>query len=164
MVKYIGPIVAVEEIAPSRYFYEHLLGQKVKYDFGVNVTFEGDFAIHLRSHLQALQGETTQGTANRKSPNAELCFETDEIEALCQRLKDGAVEFVHEIREQPWAQRVMRLYDPDGHILEIGETMDAVVRRTRDEGKSIDEIITKTGMPRAFVEGAVQDRSQNRRS
>ena len=57
MVKYMGTILVVEEIAPSRFFYEQLLGQKVRYDFGPNVTFEGDFAIHLRLHLQELMDD-----------------------------------------------------------------------------------------------------------
>ena len=155
MVKYMGPLFAVDEIAPSRRFYEQLLGQKVKYDFGVNVTFEGDFSIHLKAHLQSLMGDGIDSPVSLKARNAELTFETDEIDALCQRLKDAAVEFVHPIREQPWGQRVMRLYDPAGHLLEIGEAMDAVVRRMHDEGKAVDEIITKTGMPREFVERGV---------
>ena len=112
MVKYMGPIVVVDEIAPSRFFYERLLGQKVKYDFGVNVTFEGDFSIHLQTHLQALLGDAIEHPVTRKAHSAELTFETDEIEALCQHLKDATVEFVHDIREQPWGQRVMRMYDP----------------------------------------------------
>jgi hypothetical protein len=40
MLKYIGPIIVVDDIGPARHFYERLLGQKVKYDFGVNVSFE----------------------------------------------------------------------------------------------------------------------------
>jgi hypothetical protein len=40
VLKYMGPLIAVYEIAPSRYFYEHLLGQKVKFDFGQNVQLD----------------------------------------------------------------------------------------------------------------------------
>ena len=147
MLKYIGPIIVVDDMAPARYFYEHLLGQKVKYDFGVNVAFEGDFAIHLRSHFQSLLGDVTQYPVAKKAHNGDWCFETDDIETLYQRLAQAAVEFIHVIQEQPWGQRVMRLYDPDGHIVEIGETMEAVVVRFHKLGWSIERIREKTGMP-----------------
>jgi len=95
----MGPLIIVEDIASSRRFYEHLLGQKVKYDFGVNVTFAGDFSIHLQAHFQTLLGEGTPHPVTRKTHNAELTFETDEIEALCQRLEQAGVAFAHPIQE-----------------------------------------------------------------
>jgi uncharacterized protein involved in outer membrane biogenesis len=60
LAAHVGLLIIVDEIAPSRHFYEQLLGQKVKFDFGPNVAFEGDFAIHLKPHLQALLGDVTQ--------------------------------------------------------------------------------------------------------
>lgn len=65
----------------------------------------------------------------KEANNFELYFETDEIEGIFNRLKNEGIEFIHDIREQPWGQRVMRLYDPDYHIIEIGESMEAVVLR-----------------------------------
>jgi catechol 2,3-dioxygenase-like lactoylglutathione lyase family enzyme len=156
MMKYIGPLIVVDEIAPSRYFYEHLLGQKVKFDFGVNVAFEKDFSIHLKSHYQALLGEVTQYPVTKQAHNGELVFETDEIEAVYQILKQAAVKFIHAIQEQPWGQRVIRLYDPDGYVLEIGETMESTVWRLYKQGLSIERVCEITGMPREFVEQAVQ--------
>ncbi len=57
MLKFVSPLIVVEEMARARSYYEHLLGQKVKFDFGPNVTFHGDFALHLKSHFQSLLGE-----------------------------------------------------------------------------------------------------------
>ena len=54
VMKFICSLITVEDIKRSREFYEKLLKQKVKYDFGQNVTFHGDFAIHLQSHYQKL--------------------------------------------------------------------------------------------------------------
>jgi hypothetical protein len=65
------------------------------------------------------------------------------------------VEFLHEIREQPWGQRVMRFYDPDLHIVEVGETMESVVLRYHGTGMSIKEISNKTSMPEEFVERVI---------
>ncbi len=160
MLKYIGPLIVVDEIASSRYFYEHLLGQKVKFDFGQNVAFEGDFSIHLKSHYQALLGDVTHYPITKKAHNGELFFETDELEPIYQGLMQAAVKFIHGIQEQPWGQRVMRLYDPDGYVIEIGETMEAAVWRLYMQGLSIEHIREKTGMPMEFVEQAVQMHSQ----
>jgi hypothetical protein len=65
------------------------------------------------------------------------------------------VEFIHPTREQPWGQRVMRVYDPDGHVLEIAETMESTVQRFAHQGLSVEDICKRTGMPRAYVEAAL---------
>lgn len=160
MLKFVGPLVVVDEIPPSRHFYEQLLGQKVKFDFGQNVTFEGDFSIHLKPHFQSSLGDVTQYPVTKKAHNGELYFETDEVEAIYQRLKQAAVDFIHVIQEQPWGQRVMRLYDPDGYIVEIGETMEAVVWRFHTQGLSIGQISEKSSMPREFVEQVIQKQGE----
>jgi len=51
----------------------------------------------------------------------------------------------------------MRLYDPDGHLLEIGETMEAVVWRLHQQGWSSARIREKTAMPAEFVEQALRN-------
>ncbi len=155
MLKFISPLIVVEDMARSRQFYEQLLGQKVKFDFGVDVAFEGDFTIHLKSHFQSLLGDAARYPITLKTNNGELYFDADDIESIYQRLQAAGVEFIEGIREQPWGQRAMRLYDPDGHILEIGEPMEMSVRRFYGQGWSIERIAEKTGMPREFIEGAI---------
>ena len=157
MLKFVCPLIVVEEIATSRQFYEQLLGQKVKFDFGVDVSFEGDFTIHLKSHYQSLLGDATQYPITKKAHNGELYFETDEIELIYQRLREAGVEFIHVIQEQPWGQRVMRLYDPDGQIIEVGEPIETAIRRFYQQGWSIDRVAEKTGMPHEFVERVIKE-------
>ena len=161
MLKMVSPLVVVEEIERSRRFYEQLLGQKVKFDFGPNVTFHGDFAIHLKSHFQSLLGDGAQYPVTKKAHWGELYFETDDLEPVYQRLDQEKVEFIHPICEQPWGQRVMRFYDPDGHIIEIGETMEAVVRRFHEQGLSIELIMERSSMPREFVEQVIRERTES---
>jgi catechol 2,3-dioxygenase-like lactoylglutathione lyase family enzyme len=155
MLKFDAPLIVVEDMARSRKFYEQILGQKVKFDFGENVPFEG-FSLHLRSHFQSLLGNATQYPVTPKAHWGELYFETDELEPIYQRLNQAGVEFIHPVREQPWGQRVMRFYDPDGHIIEIGETMQAVVWRLHEQGLSAEMIHQKSGMPHDFIEHVIQ--------
>lgn len=155
MLKFVAPLIVVENIALSRIFYEQMLGQTVKFDFGEDVQFEGDFSIHLRTHYQSLLGGEDAYPVTRKAHWGELFFETDELEAVQQRLSAANVKLVHPVREEPWGQRVIRLYDPDGHVIEIGESLEAVARRFHRDGQTAEWIMEKTGMPRDFVENAI---------
>ncbi|MFH1121166.1 MAG: VOC family protein [Bacteroidota bacterium] len=85
-----------------------------------NVTFEGDLSIHLILHYLGLIGNKEVIPFNN---SFELYFEYHDVKLVNERLKAAGVTFVHEIREQPWKQRVLRFYDPEGHIIEIGESI-----------------------------------------
>jgi hypothetical protein len=52
---------------------------------------------------------------------------------------------------------VLRLYDPDGHVVEVGERLEAMAWRFYQQGWSIERIMDKSGMPREFVERAIQE-------
>lgn len=152
-MKYICLLITVSDIKISRNFYEKILGQKVKFDFGENVTFHGDFAIHLQSHFKELidNKEIRHG-----GNNFELYFEYDNIEQIVNILKEHDVSFVHEIREQPWRQKVVRFYDPDKNIIEIGESMEHLIFRLKNEGMSIEQISKTTYMPIVFVNESIE--------
>jgi catechol 2,3-dioxygenase-like lactoylglutathione lyase family enzyme len=155
MVKFTAPLIVVEDIARSRNFYEQVLGQTVKFDFGENVQFDGDFSIHLKPHYQMRLGGEDTFPVTKKAHWGELYFKTDELETIQQRLNAAGVEFIHPVREQPWGERVMRFYDPDGHIIEIGEALESVARRFHRDGQTIEWIMEKIGMSREFVEQAI---------
>jgi catechol 2,3-dioxygenase-like lactoylglutathione lyase family enzyme len=155
-LKYVGPLLVVEDINHSRHFYEQVLGQQVEFDFGENVAFYGGLSIHRRAHFQTLLGEPARYPVVSRAHNGEQYFETDDMEAMLSRLKQNSVEFISEIQEQPWGQRSMRIYDPDGHLIEIGEPMEVSVRRMHGQGLSLEEIVRKTGMPAEYVEKAVK--------
>ena len=157
MLRFVCPLIVVENITNSRRFYERVLGQQVQYDFGENVTYQGDFAIHRRAHFQQLLGDPTHYPFIPRAHNGELYFEADDIEAVLSQLKRNSIEFIHELQEQPWGQRVMRFYDPDGHIIEIGEPMETVVWRFFKQGLSIREICERSSMPAEFVERVIKE-------
>lgn len=156
MVKYSGILITVDDIAVSRAFYEQVLGQKVKFDFGVDIPFESGLTLHQAEHFQGLLGSAADYPLVKKANNGELFFEEDKIEALQQRLKTAGVEFIHEIREQPWAQRVLRFYDPNGFIVEVGETMEAVVRRLHAQGLTDAEVSRRSSMPEDYVRQVIR--------
>ncbi|MDV2481996.1 glyoxalase/bleomycin resistance/dioxygenase family protein [Methanoculleus sp. Wushi-C6] len=149
-MKFVCPLIVVREIGVSRAFYETVLGQKVLYDLGENVFFEGGFAIHLRSHFSGLIG-VDESEIVEGPKNAELYFEEDDLDAFLERPESVDLDYVHELREQPWEQRVVRFYDPDQHIVEVGEPMESVAKRLLASGLSVEEVAGRTLMPVEFV-------------
>ncbi|WP_260509834.1 VOC family protein [Paenibacillus typhae] len=152
----MGPIILVENLERSRDFYERILKQKVLIDFGVNISFEGGLAIHLSSHYDEVHLNKGVSSIIYGSNNAILSFETEELDEIYSDLKQLKVEFVHEIQEAPWGQRGITFYDPDNHVVTIGETMEIVIKHLYHQGLSIDEVVRKTAMPKAFVEETMQ--------
>ena len=65
-------------------------------------------------------------------------------------------EFVHEIIEQPWRQKVFRFYNCDKNIVEVGEPMPHVAYRLHLEDKPIEEICATTYMTQDKVSDAIE--------
>lgn len=157
-IKFICALITVTDMDRSRYFYEKVLEQKVKYDFGEDITFHGDFTIHLRSHFKELiDNKDIKDCAN----NGELYFEFDDLEQVEKKLNKEGIKFVHSIREQPWRQKVMRFYDPDENIIEVGESLEHLSYRLNREGWEIDKISKVTNMPENFVKNSITRYEQN---
>ena len=45
--------------------------------------------------------------------------------------------------EHSWGQRVVRFYDLDGHMIEVGENMKMVVNRFLASGMTMEEVSAK---------------------
>jgi catechol 2,3-dioxygenase-like lactoylglutathione lyase family enzyme len=152
-LKFVCPLLVVADIQRARKFYETVMGLNVIVDFGENITFEGNFALHEQKHFQMLiDGKEIKSGGN----NFEIYFEYDEVEKFSNRLVEYEVEFIHPMREQPWQQRVVRFYDPDHHIIEVGESMEHLCFRLFNEGLSTNEIMKISMMPEAFVKASIE--------
>ncbi|KAA3659956.1 MAG: glyoxalase/bleomycin resistance/dioxygenase family protein [Chloroflexi bacterium] len=153
-MEYKCALLVVDNVEKSRFLYEKILGQEIEVDFGENVAFLGGFAIHQKSHFEQL---IAGHPVTQKSNNHELYFEDDQLEIIVETLKEHDFSFLHEIIEQPWRQRVVRFYDYDDHIIEIGERMEHVAYRLYKEGKSIEEICRVTYLPEEIVKNAIKE-------
>lgn len=158
-MRYICPLVVVEKIDKSRLFYETILGQTVKMDLGENIIFNGDFAIHQKDHYRKLIGNRV---ITKGSNNFELYFEDDDLESIVLKLKENNIEFIHEIIEQPWRQRVIRFYDYDKNIIEVGESLEHLAYRLSKENYSSKEICKITGLPEKVVNKLIENYSKSK--
>ena len=155
MLKYKLPLIVVEDMERSRKFYEELLDQKVILDFGANITFDGDFSLQTKDSWRGFIGDF-ESTIIFRPNNFELYFEEMDFFDFVKKLKTYGVELIHDVVEYSWGQNVVRFYDPDHHIIEVGESMVSVVRRFIDQGLTIEETAERTQHPIDFIENALK--------
>ena len=57
-----------------------------------------------------------------ESNSCELYFEEQDIEAFVQKLDKlyPSIQYVNKITTHSWGQRVVRFYDLDGNLIEVG--------------------------------------------
>lgn len=155
-MKFSNPLVVVSNMERSMRFYNKVLDLEVVVDFGANVTLTGGIA---------LQTKDTWSTFIHKQDSeivfggnvVELYFEEDDFDGFIQKMNDIAdINYVHPMVEHSWGQRVVRFYDPDKHIIEVGENMIMVVRRFLNSGLSIEETAIRMDVPVNYVKSCLE--------
>lgn len=143
-MKYSGICIMVEDMERSKSFYTEVLSQRIVMDMGQNVTFEGGYS--LQSEYERLMG-IQQKEVTQRSNSFELYFEEEDLDSAITKLEACGVEFRHGKREAPWGQYSILICDPDGHLIEVGETMHALVGRFARQGLNPEQISERTSLP-----------------
>lgn len=146
-LKHCTPVLFVKDARISRDFYADVLGMTVTADFGgLNFSFKEGFAIWQPMPENIIP--RTLGAKQICNPLSvsrfELCFETENLDKVYLALKQYGVKFLHEINEEQWGQRTVRFYDPDGHLVEVGETLPVFVKRIYKEEKTVEGVARRT--------------------
>jgi catechol 2,3-dioxygenase-like lactoylglutathione lyase family enzyme len=156
-MKFNCPLLVVKDLGLSRKFYEDVLNQEVILDFGENITFKGDFSLQsLQSWKKFISLSNESVTFGAKC--YELYFEEDFFDDFLEKLSAYPITYVHEPVQYAWGQKVVRFYDLDKHIIEVGESMASVVRRFYAQGLPAGEIALRTQHPLEFVEKCLTEK------
>lgn len=143
-MKYQGCLLTVKDISASKHFYENVIHQNAVMDIGVHVTFEG---FSLQQGYAELVGIAVDSVKDQ-SHNFQVYFEVEDLDKVYAQMKSiPSLQWVHEIKEYPWGQRDIRVYDPDKHIVEIAEDMTTVIKRFFNQGMSPEEVSIRTMFP-----------------
>ena len=134
--KYTSTLIAVSDMEKSKQFYHDVLGMNVVADFGANVTLDGGLVMQTLDTWKSFIRTYKVVLPNNAG---ELYFEEEDMDAFCEHLKRFDICYVHPLFEHRWGQRVVRFYDPDRHIIEVGEKLDAVILRFMEQGLSAEE-------------------------
>ena len=153
MMKFKNPMLVVTDIDRSVAFYRKVFGLRVIMDFGANKTLTGGLALQTLETWQEFIGTDNIAFGNN---NFELYFEEDDFDDFAARLEKCGVQYVHPVMEHSWGQRVVRFYDPDGHIVEVGENIKAVCRRFLQSGMTPEETAARMDVPLKFVKASIK--------
>lgn len=114
-------LIVVKDIEKSKKFYHDL--------FGMDVVLDNDGNMILTEGL-VLQDAKIWSTFLEKdiipkNNSCELYFEEQDIEAFVEKLERlyPSVEYVNRLLTHSWGQRVVRFYDLDGNLIEVGTPM-----------------------------------------
>lgn len=147
------PMLVVTDMDKSVDFYKKVFGLRVVMDFGANKTLTGGLALQTIDTYKDFIGKDEICFGGN---NFEIYFEEDDFDKFINRLNECDVEYVHPIKEHSWGQRVVRVYDPDKHIIEIGENMKVVCKRFLDNGMTPEQVATRMDVPLKFVNACKQ--------
>ncbi len=112
-------LFVVNDIEISKTFYKELFGLDIVTDFGKNVMLTEGLVLQERKLWESsLEKELHFG-----GHDAELYFEETDMDAFLERLENStySIEYLSKCVENDWGRRVIRLYDPDRHVIEIAE-------------------------------------------
>ena len=152
-MKVKNPMLVVTDIDKSVEFYKKVFGLHVIMDFGANKTLTGGLALQTLDTWREFIGTDNISFG---SNSFELYFEEDDFDALTKKLKKCDVEYVHPIKEHSWGQRVVRIFDPDKHIIEIGENIKVVCKRFLDSGMTPEQVAERMDVPIKFVNACMR--------
>ena len=94
-----------------------------------------------------------------KNNAGELYFEEEDIEGFMRKLeKHEEIEYIHPLTEHPWGQRVVRFYDLDKHIIEVGESITKVIERFLEQGLSIEEAAIRMDVSVDYIKASLKIR------
>lgn len=114
-------LIVVKDIERSRQFYHDL--------FGLDLVLDNDGNMILTEGL-VLQDEKIWKSFLGKeviphSHSCELYFEERDIETFVRKLEEQypQIRYVNRLMTHSWGQKVVRFYDLDGNLIEVGTPM-----------------------------------------
>lgn len=111
-------LIVVKDIEKSRQFYHDLFGLDMVLDNDGNMILTEGLVLQDEKIWKDFLGKDTVP----KSNSCELYFEEQNIEAFIEKLENKYpdVQYVNRLAEHSWGQKVVRFYDPDGNLIEVG--------------------------------------------
>ncbi len=111
-------LIVVKDIEKSRKFYHDL--------FGIELVLDNDGNMILTEGLVLQDEKIWKKFLDRdivpKNNACELYFEEQDIESFIEKLERlyPSIEYVNRLLKHSWGQRVIRFYDLDGNLIEVG--------------------------------------------
>ena len=111
-------LIVVNDIEKSKVFYKEL--------FGLDVVLDNDGNVILTEGLVLQDAKIWKAFIEKdilpRNNATELYFETSDIEGFAKKLEGyrEPIQYVNRLMEHSWGQKVIRFYDLDGNLIEVG--------------------------------------------
>ena len=115
-------LIVVRDIDRSRKYYHDL--------FGLETVLDNDGNMILSEGLVLQDAKIWENFLEKdiipRNNASELYFEERNIGGFIQKLEElyPDTDYVNRLMTHSWGQRVVRFYDPDGNLIEVGTPME----------------------------------------
>lgn len=120
-MKLAGFLIVVKDAPKSMQFYHDLFGLEMLADNGGNMILSDGLVLQEEKYWRGFIGKAAIPNNNA----CELYFEEPNIDEFIRKLEMlyPQTEYVNKLMTHSWGQRVVRFYDPDGNMIEVGTPM-----------------------------------------
>lgn len=114
-------LIVVNDMEKAKAFYKDI--------FGLDVILDNDGNVIMTEGLVLQDAKLWRSFLEKdiipKNNACELYFEERDIEAFAEKLEHYSepIEYVNRLMTLSWGQKVIRFYDLDGNLIEVGTPM-----------------------------------------
>lgn len=118
LLKLRNILIVVSDIEKSVQFYKELFGLQVLNDQDGNVIMSEGLVLQD----EKIWKDFLEKNIIYKNHATELYFEERDLEGFVKKLEESSyeIQYVNELMEHSWGQKVVRFYDLDGNLIEVG--------------------------------------------
>lgn len=117
-MKYRGTLLVVKDCKKALEFYSQMFGLELIQDNDGNMELSGGIFLQEKNYWEKF----TERKVITRNNCAELYFEESDLEAFVKKLEEKYpdTEYVNRLMTHSWGQKVVRFYDSDGNLIEVG--------------------------------------------
>ena len=114
-------LIVVKDIEKSKQSYHDLFGLDLILDNDGNMILTEGLVLQDEKIWRKFLGKDIIPENN----SFELYFEEQDIDAFIKKLEQSypSIQYVNKLMTHSWGQKVIRFYDPDGNLIEVGTPM-----------------------------------------
>ena len=120
-MKLKNALIVVKDIERARQFYHDLFGLEMILDNNGNMILTEGLVLQEKKYWK----EFLEKEIIPENNSCELYFEESDIEGFVEKLEKyyPDVKYVNRLMTHSWGQKVIRFYDLDGNLIEVGTPM-----------------------------------------
>ena len=120
-MKLKNTLIVVKDIEKAKQFYYDMFGLEMLWDNDGNMILTDGLVLQEEKYWK----EFLKRDIIPQSNSCELYFEEADIKGFVEKLRRlyPDIQFVNRLMMHSWGQRVVRFYDLDGNLIEVGTPM-----------------------------------------